>query len=91
MLNTFTAPLAGGVTGGAAGLFAGGVGGMIGGAAAGAGMGLAGGIADYAKTVELNKEALNYNQDMYNYNLQNIQALPQTLSSISSYDANNKL
>ena len=54
-------------------------------------MGLAGGIADYAKTAELNKEALNYNYDMYSYNLQNIQALPQTLSSISSYDANNKL
>ena len=91
LLNTFTAPLTGGVTGGAAGAMAGGVPGMIAGAAAGAGMGLAGGIADYAKTVELNKEALNYNQDMYNYNLQNIQALPQTLSSISSYDANNKL
>lgn len=88
-LNMFTAPLAGGVTGGAAGAMAGGPIGMM--AIAGAGMGLVGGIADYAKTVELNKEALNYNQDMYNYNLQNIQALPQTLSSISSYDANNKL
>ena len=88
----FTAPLAGGVTGGAAVSMAGaGVPGMIAGSVAGAGMGLAGGIADYAKTAELNKEALNYNQDMYNYNLQNIQALPQTLSSISSYDANNKL
>ena len=87
----FTAPLAGGVTGGAAGAMAGGVPGMIAGSVAGAGMGLAGSIADYAKTAELNKEALNYNQDMYNYNLQNIQALPQTLSSISSYDANNKL
>ena len=90
-LNMVTAPLAGGVTGGAAGAMAGGGAGMIGGSVAGFGMGLAGGIADYAKTVELNKEALNYNQDMYNYNLQNIQALPQTLSSISSYDANNKL
>ena len=86
-----TAPLAGGVTGGAAGAMAAGAPGMIGGAAVGIGMGLAGSIADYNKTVQLNKEALNYNQDMYNYNLQNIQALPQTLSSISSYDANNKL
>lgn len=60
-----TAPLAGGVTGGAAGAMAGGVPGMIGVAAAGAGIGLAGGIADYAKTVELNKEALNYNYDMF--------------------------
>ena len=86
-----TAPLAGGVTGGAAGAMAAGAPGMLGGAAVGIGMGLAGSIADYTKTVQLNKEALNYNQDMYNYNLQNIQALPQTLSSISSYDANNKL
>ena len=91
VLNMVTAPLAGGVTGGAAGAMAGGGVGMAIGTTAGIGMGLAGGIADYAKTVELNKEALNYNQDMYNYNLQNIQALPQTLSSISSYDANNKL
>ena len=80
VLNSVTAPLAGGVTGGAAGAMAGGGVGMAIGTTAGIGMGLAGGIADYAKTVELNKEALNYNQDMYNYNLQNIQALPQTLS-----------
>ena len=86
-----TAPLAGGVTGGAAGAMAAGTPGMIGGASIGAAMGLAGSAADYAKTVQLNKEALNYNEDMYHYNLQNIQALPQTLSSISSYDANNKL
>lgn len=86
-----TAPLAGGVTGAMAGGVAKGVPGTIAGAGVGVGMGLAGGIADYAKTVGLNKEALNYNHDMYNYNLQNIQALPQTLSSISSYDANNKL
>lgn len=91
LLNAFTAPLAGGVTGGAAGAMADGRTGLALGAGVGAGMGLAGGIADYNKTVALNKEALNYNQDMYNYNLQNIQALPQTLSSISSYDANNKL
>ena len=87
-----TAPLTGGVAGdvnaslAGAGALGKGVGSVV-----GVGMGLAGGIADYVKTVELNKEALNYNYDMYSYNLQNIQALPQTLSSISSYDANNKL
>lgn len=86
-----TAPLAGGVTGGAAGAMAGGPVGLAIGAGVGVSMGAAGSALDYTKTVELNKEALNYNQDMYNYNLQNIQALPQTLSSISSYDANNKL
>ena len=85
-----TAPLTGGVAGGLAGSKAGPYG-AIAGAVVGTGIGLAGGIADYAKTKELNKEALDYNRDMYNYNLQNIQALPQTLSSISSYDANNKL
>lgn len=90
-MNMFTAPLAGGVTGGVAGGMKGGMYGAIAGAVVGTTAGLAGGIADYAKTKELNKEALNYNQDMYNFNLQNIQALPQTLSSISSYDANNKL
>lgn len=90
-MNMITAPLAGGVTGGVAGGMKGGMYGAIAGAVVGTAAGLAGGIADYAKTKELNKEALNYNEDMYHYNLQNIQALPQTLSSISSYDANNKL
>ena len=90
-MNMITAPFAGGVTGGVAGGMKGGMYGAIAGAVVGTAAGLAGGIADYSKTLELNREALNYNQDMYNYNLQNIQALPQTISSISSYDANNKL
>lgn len=89
-VNMFTAGLLGGGLGAQAGSKAGPYG-AIAGAVIGSVMGTAGGIADYAKTKELNKEALNYNKDMYNYNLQNIQALPQTLSSISSYDANNKL
>lgn len=88
--NMFTSTLSGATMGGLAGSKAGPYG-AIAGAVVGGVTGLAGGIADYAKTKELNKEALDYNRDMYNYNLQNIQALPQTLSSISSYDANNKL
>ena len=89
-MNMFTAGILGGGLGAQAGSKAGPYG-AIAGAAIGSIMGTAGGIADYVKTTELNKEALNYNKDMYNFNLQNIQALPQTLSSISSYDANNKL
>ena len=88
--NMFTSSLSGATMGGLAGSKAGPYG-AIAGAVVGGVTGLAGGIADFAKTRELNREALNYNEDMYNYNLQNIQALPQTLSSISSYDANNKL
>lgn len=88
--NMFTSSLSGATMGGLAGSKAGPYG-AIAGAVVGGVTGLAGGIADFAKTRELNQEALNYNEDMYNYNLQNIQALPQTLSSISSYDANNKL
>lgn len=89
-MNMFTAGLLGGGLGAQAGSKAGPYG-AIAGAVVGSVMGTAGGIADYAKTAELNKEALNYNEDMYNYNLQNIQALPQTVCSVSSYDANNKL
>ena len=89
-VNMFTAGLLGGGLGAQAGSKAGPYG-AIAGAAIGSVMGTVGGIADYAKTTELNKEALNYNEDMYHYNLQNIQALPQTVCSISSYDANNKL
>lgn len=38
-----------------------------------------------------NAEAHSYAYDMFNYGLQNVQALPYSLSKVSAYNANNKL
>lgn len=57
----------------------------------GAGASLAGGIADIKINEQLRNEALDYTKDMFGYNLGNIQALPQTLSKVSSFNANNKI
>jgi outer membrane lipoprotein SlyB len=73
-------------------------GGMIGGgygAVAGAVIGgvssLAGGIADISINEQLRNEALDYTKDQFGYQLGNIQALPNTISKISSLNGNNKL
>lgn len=65
--------------------------GAIVGGVVGAGASLAGGIADIKMNEQLRNEALDYAKDMYSYNLGNIQALPQTLSKVSSFNANNKI
>lgn len=91
LVNAITAPISGGTSGALAGGMAGGVWGAVAGGVVGTGAGTAGGVMDYLRTKELQQEQKNYLTDMYNYNLQNVQALPQTISSVSSYDANNKL
>ncbi len=40
---------------------------------------------------KLRADALDLTKDQFNYNLQNIQALPQTLAKVSAFDANNKI
>lgn len=52
---------------------------------------LGAGIADVSMNEALRAEALDYARDMYEYNIQNIQALPTTLSKVSSINPNNKL
>lgn len=61
-------------------------GGIIGGLAS-----LGGGIADIATNTQLRNEALNYADDMYHYNLGNIQATPLSLTKTTSFDINNKI
>lgn len=62
------------------------IGGIAGGVVAGAA-----GIADVAINEALRNEALDLTKDQFNYNLQNIQAIPNTLAKVSTYDANNKV
>ena len=61
------------------------------GAALGTGASLAAGIADYKNMQKLQKEQKSYATDMYNYNLGNIKATPNTLTKTSAFTILNKL
>lgn len=91
IFGAITGGVSGGVSGGLTGAVAGGPAGLVAGAALGGVASAVGGITDIAKTFSTQREALDYTKDLYNYNLQNIQALPNSLASVSSFDANNKL
>lgn len=85
--------IAGTVTGIGAGAMAGSMtkmgaagGGVLGGAAS-----AMGGIADVVLSDKLRHEALDYTRDQFNYNLENIQALPYTLSRVSSLNIDNTI
>ena len=87
--------VAGSLQGGASGAMMGSVmGGGIGmgvGAALGTTASLAAGIADYNNMQKLQKEQKSYATDMYNYNLGNIKATPNTLTKTSAFTILNKL
>lgn len=52
---------------------------------------LAGGVADMAITDKLHNEALDYKKDMFGYQLDNIKALPYSISKTTAYTYNNKI
>lgn len=68
------------------------------GAAVGAGLGLvagaastAAGLADIADNNKLRADARSSQIDMFNYQLGNVKALPNTLTKVSTYNINNKI
>lgn len=71
-------------------LKAAGIGGAVSGIVQGAGS-IAGLAADLHYMDQLHKESKSYAADQYNMSLQNIKALPNTLSSVSAFDINSKL
>lgn len=81
--GTITGALAGGIVGGGYGAAAG--------AIVGFGAGVAGGIADYSNLDKQLKENKSYAADMYNFSLQNIKALPYTMTRCTALTFNNKL
>ena len=89
LAQAIVAPITGASSGATAGAQVGGVYGAIAGGVAGAiGGGITGGM-DYANTVKMMEENRQYAIDMYGYNLQNIQAMPKTLSRVSAYNIDN--
>ena len=87
--NAITGAFTGGFTAAAGGaLAAGAIGAGVAGVL-GAGAGVAGGILDIEAAKRTFAETLDYTKDLYNYNLQNIQAMPKTLSRVSAYNIDN--
>ena len=61
------------------------------GAIVGGGAALVGGLADRQVNDALRNEALDYTKDMFGFNLENIKALPNTLTKVSAINPNNKI
>ena len=84
-------PVTGGATIAAAGGQFGGKPGAIGGAIGGAVVGLATSALDYRNTIKMMEENRQYSIDMYSYNLQNIQAVPTSLTKTSALTYNTRV
>ena len=91
IVNATTGTVQGAVSGGAAGMYMGGGYGAIAGAIIGGGSALAGGIADVRINQALRDEAKDYTKDMFGLQLDNIKALPNSLTRVSSLNNNNKI
>lgn len=68
--------------------------GLLAGGHVGAAIGIgsaASGVADYFINENNRKEQMSYTKDMYSYNLQNIKAIPYSLTKVSAINSNNKL
>ena len=94
-VQDITSALSGSISGAAGGAVTGAmVGGGVG-AVAGAVVGgitsAVGGAADVYFNQLLRNETLDYTKDMYNYNLQNIKALPNSLTKVGALNFNNKI
>lgn len=63
----------------------------IAGAAIGSTASAIGGALDVKYGDMLRNDALDLTRDQFNYSLQNIQALPDTIAKVSTYDANNRV
>ena len=91
VINAVTGTATGAIGGATTGaLVGGGIGAAVG-AVAGGITSAVGGIADVYINEQLRNDALDLTKDQFNYSLQNIQALPNTLAKISTFDYNNKI
>ena len=91
LAQAIVSPITGGAAGAAAGAQVGGVYGAVAGAAVGAiGGGVTAGI-DYSNTIRMMEENRQYAIDMYSYNLQNIQAIPTSLTKTSALTYNTRV
>lgn len=90
VFNAVTGTIMGGAGGAVMGA-KGGVAGAIAGAVVGTAAGAVGGALDVKYGDILRAEALDYTKDMYNYSLDNIKALPDSIQKVTAYTKNNKI
>ena len=83
--------LSGAMSGATTGALAGGLPGAIAGGVAGLGMSAVGGVMDVIDNQKLRDDARSSQFDMFNYQLGNVKALPNTLTKVSTYNINNKI
>ena len=91
IVGSITGTISGAATGALSGAMMGGGVGAIAGGVVGGVASAAGGVADILINEKLRTEAIDYTKDQFNYSLQNIQALPYTLSRVSSLTADNTI
>ena len=84
-------PFTGGSSGATAGAQFGGMQGAVAGAAGGAVLGAATAALDFRNTLRMMEENRQYKIDMYGYNLQNIQAIPTSLTKTSALTYNTRV
>lgn len=89
--NAITGSISGGATLGMSGAMTAGSGGGAIGAALGTATSLTGGLFDLMFNNQLRNEALDFTKDLFGYSLGNVQALPYTLTKVSSFNFNNKI
>lgn len=90
-VNAITGTVQGTATGAMAGSMTGTPYGAAIGAVVGGITSAAGGIGDVMINRELRKEAMSFAQDLYGYNLQNIKALPYSLTKVGSQNTDYKI
>ena len=83
--------LSGAMSGATTGALLGNLPGAIAGGVVGLGMSAVGGVMDVIDNQKLRDDARSSQFDMFNYQLGNVKALPNTLTKVSTYNINNKI
>lgn len=91
MIGIAMGTLTGATSGAFAGNMIGGPQGAVAGGLIGAAASIGGGLADLAMSDKLREEALDFTKDQFTASLGNIKALPDSLTKVSSLNANNRL
>ena len=81
----------GAATGAAGGALAGGIYGAAAGAIIGGAVSTVGAVMDIDNNRQLRADARSSALDMFNYNIGNVKALPNTLTKVSTFNINNKI
>ena len=91
LAQAILSPITGLASGAAAGAQVGGIYGAIGAGVGGAVGGAITSAIDYKNTIKMMEENRQYSIDMYGYNLQNIQAVPTSLTKTSALTYNTRV